>query len=164
MSEFPLLFTVSSYNPDDRFDVSALCRLEAVGIEVVTSLSLAILSAYNTVGLTLEWDGVYNSDPKTQCWWRVEGQVDCFIRKWAESARTLDSPSLTWRSLVRVLKTLELKELSQQMEEYLTAYSKANISKLVVSQALPRLQKVPRLQKFPCAQKIFFLSILIWQK
>ena len=104
--------------------MSALCRLEAVGIEVVTSLSLAIISVYNTMGLTLQWDGVYNSDPRAQNWWSDEGQVDCFIQKWAKSARTLDSPSLTWRSLVGVLETLELKELSQQMEEYLTAYSK----------------------------------------
>ena len=129
--EVPLFFTVSSYSPDDQFDMSALCRLEAVGIEMVTSLSLAIPSVYNTVGLTLEWDNMYNSDPRAQNWWSDEGQVDCFIRKWAAGTRTLDSPPLTWRSLVRVLETLELKELSQQMEEYLTTYSKYLVSQEV---------------------------------
>ena len=83
----------------------------------MTSLSLAVPSVYNTVGLTLKC-------PRGQYWWSDEGQVDYFVSKWAKGARRLDSPPLTWRSLVRVLETLELKELSQQMEEYLTAYSK----------------------------------------
>ena len=95
--------------------MSALCRLEAAGIEVVTSLSSLdiIPSLYSSVGLDSEQDSDHSL-------LRIEDKIDHFVRKWAESGLL----PLTWRSLVQVLEKLELQTLREKMEGYLASYSK----------------------------------------
>lgn len=87
---------VSPYDPDSQFSRSALSRLEAARIPVLSSLAkIDGEQLEKTIGLSI-------------------GDYDDTLDRWIESC----NPP-TWKSLYDVLKELDLEELSEQIEEYL---------------------------------------------
>ena len=88
--------------------MSALSRLEGVGIQVVTSLAKVHTELIQAAGITLEHRLV--SDPAQA--------VEIVISQWESPGKSRLSP--TWMSLFDVLKKLELNELSVQIEDYLS--------------------------------------------
>ena len=91
--------TVSPYHPDSHFSMNALDRLEATGIKIVTSLYGLHTKLVDILGVDKSWS------------------VSYVINKWM-SGRS-HRPS-TWRTLLDILKKLDLVELSQQIEDYLS--------------------------------------------
>ena len=89
---------MSAYNPDSQFSKGALSRLEAAGIPVLTSLEkvdeklAAAIGAQNTSKV---------------------------LKKWA-SGEFLSTRPPIWRTLYEVMRELDLEELSQEIEEYLS--------------------------------------------
>ena len=94
--------------------MSALSRLEGVGIQVVTSLAKVHTELIQAAGITLEHRLV--SDP-TQA-------VEIVISQWQSPGKSRLPP--TWTSLFGILKKLELKELSVQIEDYLSGEWRLN--------------------------------------
>ena len=94
---------VSPYDSDSRFSMNSLSRLEeGAGIKIVTSLAEipAQLAAVLGVRLmTVE-----------------EKQVEIVIGKW-ESGQS--QHPITWRSLLDILKELDLEDLSQEIEDFM---------------------------------------------
>ena len=88
--------------------MSALSRLEGVGIQVVTSLAKVYTKLIQAAGITLEHRLV--SDPAQA--------VEIVISQWKSPGKSRLPP--TWTSLFGILKILELKELSVQIEDYLS--------------------------------------------
>ena len=89
----------SPYNPDVPFSVSSLSRLEATGIQIVASLN----------DLRRELEDILGVDK-----FGSAGEV---ISEWV-SGRSRHPP--TWRALHDILRELDLVELSQQIEDYLS--------------------------------------------
>ena len=87
---------MSQYDPDCRFSWSSLSRLEAAGIPVVTSLAEKQKRLVAAIGVT------------------CDGSVEDVTRKWLEKKKP------TWRLLYDMLKKLDLEELSEQIEDYLS--------------------------------------------
>ena len=90
---------VSPYNPDSQFTIKALSRLEATGIKIDTSL----------YGLHTKLVDILGVDKSLS--------VSEAISEWV-SGRSHHPP--TWRRLLDVLRKLDLVELSQQIEDYLS--------------------------------------------
>ena len=93
--------------------MSALSRLEGVGIQVVTSLAKVNTELVKAAGINLSsWIDLRQllSDPVKS--------VEIVISQWKSPGKSRLSP--TWTSLFDVLKKLELNELSVQIEDYLT--------------------------------------------
>lgn len=93
---------VSPYDPDSRFSRSALYKLEAAGMPVVTSLAKVSSEFVRVIGLL------------TQTY-----TIDEVIELWLNGECRTDLPP-TWRSLYGVLRGLDLAELSEQIEHYLS--------------------------------------------
>ena len=92
--------TVSPYDPDSRFSMNSLTRLEGgAGIKIVTSLAEIPARLAAAIGVAGE-----------------EQQVEIVIGKW-ESGQS--QHSVTWRSLLDVLRRLDLEDLSQEIEDYM---------------------------------------------
>ena len=104
---------MSPYDPDSRFSMSALCRLENKGIPVLTALETLHRELVETAMVNFT-EAAQNEYRKTQ---NPSDSVEIVIRQWTLG----DSPGLTptWRSLHQVLRQLGLEELSQQIEEFL---------------------------------------------
>ena len=108
------LLIVSPYDPDSQFSMSALCRLENKGIQVLKSLEplhkeLAVVAKVTlSGGANSEY---MRSDPRNA--------TEIVIRQWTLG----DKPTLppTWRSLYEVLRELGLEDLSQEIEEFLSS-------------------------------------------
>ena len=94
--------------------MNALSRLEGVGIQVVTSLAKVHTELIQAAGITLEHRLV--SDPAHA--------IEIVIRKWESPGKSHLPP--TWTSLFGILKKLELKELSVQIEDYLSGEWRSN--------------------------------------
>lgn len=94
--------------------MGALCRLENAGIQVLTSLAEG--DNYEKIGRAVKIRNFSN---------RVEVVIDQWLLE--------KSPVLppTWRSLYQVLRELNLKELSQQIEEFLTSEYNSSLMKSV---------------------------------
>ena len=92
--------------------MSALSRLEGVGIQVVTSLAKVNTELVKAAGINLSWTDLRQllSDNAKS--------VKIVISQWKSPGKSRLSP--TWTSLFDVLKKLKLKELSEQIEDYLT--------------------------------------------
>ena len=93
---------MSPYDPDSQFSKSALSRLEAAGIPVLTSLKgMGVKKIADSIG------------------------VDCpsywcnILDEWASGKISGNRPP-TWRSLYGVMREHDLKKLSQEIEEYLS--------------------------------------------
>ena len=100
---------VSPYDPDSRFSMSHLTRLEAAEIKVVTALrdNIDSLKKCLKLGLTRSKNVPYPPG--------LEHVMDM----WAWESRE-DCPLMTWRSLLHIiLQKLNLRELSQHVEYYL---------------------------------------------
>ena len=96
---------VSPYDPDSQFSEDALSRLEAAGIPVLTSVweedkELQVAMATD-IGHQLE-------DPS------------CELLEMIVYRKLSRTRPPTWRSLHEVLRKLDLEELSQEIEEYLS--------------------------------------------
>ena len=94
--------------------MTALSRLEGVGIQVVTSLAKVHTELIQAAGITLEHRLV--SDPAEA--------VEIVINQWESPGKSRLPP--TWTSLFGILKKLELKELSVQIEDYLSGEWRLN--------------------------------------
>ena len=90
------MHAVPAYDPDSQFSVGALSRLEAAGIPVLTELE--------KVG---DWS--LSADTTSH---------KAFDDMWF--SKKLGTRPPTWRSLYEVLRELDLEELSQEIEEYLS--------------------------------------------
>lgn len=98
---FHLCSPASPYDPDGQFSFSALSRLEASGIPVVSQLEKNLVEVAATIGVP--YCGPYCH--------RV-------IEQWIKSKETSYPP--TWRSLYEVLRKTGVEDLSEQIEEYLS--------------------------------------------
>ena len=101
--------TVSRYNPDSRFSMSALTRLEDTGLQIFTSLNRSRTELKNILGMDTLW-----------C---VQNHWNCIlgsdvIEEWVSGRLSRHSP--TWMTLLNILRKLNLVELSQQIEDYLS--------------------------------------------
>ena len=90
---------MSPYNPDSQFSMNALDRLEATGIKIVTSLFDLHTKLVDILDVDKSWS------------------VSRALREWV-SGRSRNAP--TWRTLHDILRKLDLVELSQQIEDYLS--------------------------------------------
>ena len=93
---------MSPYDPDSRFSRSALYKLEAAGIPVMASLAKVSGEFVRVVGLLTQ---TYTTDKVIDLWLNGESKTDL---------------PPTWRSLYGVLRGLDLVELSEQIELYLS--------------------------------------------
>ena len=89
--------------------MSALSRLEGVGIQVVTSLAKVHTKLIQAAGIRTVWHQLPSDSSKA---------VEIVISQWKSPGKSRLPP--TWTSLFNVLKKLELIELSVQIEDYLT--------------------------------------------
>ena len=92
--------------------MSALSRLEGVGIQVVTSLAKVHTELIRAVGITLN-ETVRHQLPSDRA-----KAVEVVINQWESPGKSCLPP--TWTSLFGILKKLELKELCVQIEDYLS--------------------------------------------
>ena len=83
----------------------ALSKLEYAGVQIITSLKAIHYQLTAHIGISV---GTYYRDP--------EEYVKQAIILW-KSGRSCFPP--TWKSLLSVLKKLNLEELSQQIKDYL---------------------------------------------
>ena len=100
------LVAVSPYDPDSLVSMSSLSRLEeGAGIKIVSSLvEIPTQQLLSTARIFLEAV--------------TEGaSIEVIVRQWIESGYSLRPP--TWRSLLAVLRELDLTDLSQQIEDYM---------------------------------------------
>ena len=99
---------MTPYDPDSRFTMSSLTRLEAAGIKVVTALRDNIDYLKRKLGLLAARPYSINS----------------VVKKWEVSALSGQKavkapPPMTWRSLLQILSQgMNLKDLSQQIEDF----------------------------------------------
>ena len=96
---------MSPYDPDSLFSMSSLSRLEeGAGIKIVSSLAkIPTQQLLSTTGISLKAV--------------TEGaSIEVTVGQW-ESGNSQHPP--TWRSLLAVLRKLDLTDLSQQIEDYM---------------------------------------------
>ena len=96
---------MSPFDLDGPFRMSALSKLEYAGVHILTSLKANYDQLMTHTGVRISY--VYKDSPE---------DVEKVIHEW-ESGRTHFPP--TWKSLLKELKELHLKELSQQIENFL---------------------------------------------
>ena len=103
--------TVSPYDPDSRFSMSSLSRLEhGAGIKVITSLAVYYTQLMSFAGIAL-----YNKNfIKTKT--GSEKVLEIVLKEW-ETGKSSRPP--TWQSLLDILNELDLDDLSKQIEDYL---------------------------------------------
>ena len=104
------------YNVDDQFNNSALHKLEAAGIPVLSSLA----PLHKELASALEIDKILRRAPIFNLTRTSPTQqqinLDLVLDLW-RSGKSFLIPS--WRSLYETLRQLGLKELSQQIAKYL---------------------------------------------
>ena len=103
-----LFYIVSPYDPDSRFTMNSLYRLEAMGINVVSPLAEVNPEMISVAGISLDMPSQEGMS-KTSC-------LELVIEKWENGFSHLPP---TWRSLMRVLKELHLNDMNQQIEDCL---------------------------------------------
>jgi hypothetical protein len=109
-----LIIAVLSYDPDSCFSISALFKLEAAGVPVVTLLARNLPQFVKACGVALNTK-------------KSEGSVVAALKQW--NTESHPQPR-TWRSLFEVLNKVDLGNLSHQIEEYLTGELKGGINLL----------------------------------
>ena len=108
------LHSVPPYDPDSQFSKGALSKLEAAGIPVLTSLENVGKELAAAIG------SHYTSD------------CNVLLEEWASEEISSTRPP-TWRSLYEVMRELDLEELSQEIEEYLSCES----LRVCIAKAIP---------------------------
>ena len=94
------------YNPDSRFSLSALCRLEAAGIRVLRSLSGSVDRLCKELGVN-GYKYKFISDYT----------IERAMTSWVAGECGPEYPP-TWDGLLRLMWKLRLKELSRRVEEF----------------------------------------------
>ena len=96
------VFPVSPYDPDSRFYMSSLASLETAGIKVVTALRDNIDRLEKTLGL----HAIKEKNP-----------VEYVMELWECEP---NDPPKTWKTLLKIIsQVMDLRELCQQIEDYL---------------------------------------------
>ena len=90
---------MSPYNPDSHFSMNSLDRLMATGMDIFKLLYDVLAELKDIFGLGKLWS------------------VSEVLNGWV-SGRSRYPP--TWRTLLDILRKLDLVELSQQIEDYLS--------------------------------------------
>ena len=94
---------MTPYDPDSRFSMKSFFTLEeGAGIKIVASLAEIPTQLAAILGVSLMTG--------------EEQQVEIVIEKW-ESGQS--QHPRTWRSLLNILKELDLEDLSQEIEDYM---------------------------------------------
>lgn len=102
------IHTVSPFNIDGEFSISAVERLEAAGVPVITSINKRLNRTRIMQMLNLEMQQFPDHVWERLCTWQTLFAVG-------------DNPRhRTWGSLFQVLRELDLKELGEEIEVYLT--------------------------------------------
>ena len=105
---------MSTYDPDSKLSMGSLWGLEINGMKIVTSLGDNITRLQAVAKITLhEWDlkdWTGRQLSVTRC-------VEILMKRWGGRK---GFQALTWRSLLNVLREMDLGELSLQMEDYLS--------------------------------------------
>ena len=100
------------YSVDDHFSISALYKLEAAGIPVLSSLAPLYKELASALEIP-EAEMEKQTSPPRHMTWQL---LDIVMELWVSGK----SPLLpTWRSLYEILRQLGLKVLSKQIAEYL---------------------------------------------
>ena len=101
---------VSSY-PDSSLSMGSLSALEHAGIEIVKPLEEHLTELQSVTGITI---------PIPVRWrlpeWKQETGLMQLINRWGQGEGCL---LLTWRSLLDKLQVMNLRYLSQQIDDYL---------------------------------------------
>ena len=91
--------------------MNVLYRLELVGINVVTSLAKVYTQVMRTAGLTM-----YESLRESLSGCKTDIKcLEVIVKEWVEFGNAYFPP--TWRSLLNMLRQLNMESLSQQIEE-----------------------------------------------
>ncbi len=93
---------VSPYDHSHKFSKSALCRLEAAGINVVTSLETHHTELVKTL---------YSRHQHSYS--RCEP-----VREWVNNSTGTNHPP-TWRGLYDVLRKMNMEKMAQEIEQFL---------------------------------------------
>ena len=100
------MHAVTSYDPDSRFTTSALSRLEGVGIPVMTSLNTNIQLLRPVLSTSVPNAYTFND-------------TTSLLNTWLSSHVSNCLPP-TWKSLLLIIRLLNLDDLAQQIETYLS--------------------------------------------
>ena len=98
-----------TYDPDSQFTISALSRLEDVGIPVITSLNTKIQILHRVLSLFV---------PNVTIFTNFKDTITLFDT-WLHSNLLSDLPP-TWKYLLLIIRLLNLDELAQRMETFLS--------------------------------------------
>ena len=101
-----VLQTVTSCDPDSQFTTLALSRLKGVGIPVMTSLN-ANIQLLQQVLVTFVPDTYIYTDTKS------------LLQVWLSYGVSCRLPP-TWKNLFLIIRLLNLNDLVQRMESYLS--------------------------------------------
>ena len=101
--KFPI---VASYDPDSQFTMSALSRLEDVGIPVMTSLFVNTYLFRQVLSVIIPYLSVFYDTP-------------LLLNAWISYGMSSSLPP-TWKNLLLIIRLLNLGELAQQVETYLS--------------------------------------------
>ena len=99
--------TVTSYDPDSLFTMSALSRLEGVGIPILTSLETNIQLLQHVLSFIPTSHTYTQSTSLLDAWLSCHSGVSSHI-------------SPTWKNLLLIIRLLNLDDLAQRMETYLS--------------------------------------------
>ena len=105
------MYAVPAYDPDSQLSMSALYRLEAAGIKVVTTLAGIHKHLTATAGIFLN---DYIRSTFSTC--GPEECVEAVISNWLYRRCSLPP---TWRSLLDVMRSQGLEELAEEIEIHL---------------------------------------------
>ena len=110
------LHAVTSYDPDSHFTMSALSQLEGVGIPVITSLNTNVYRFQQVLSVFVPYlSAFYNASSLLNAWL---------------SSGVLSRLPPTWKSLLLIIHLLNLDELAQKMEIYLSGSIEEQHSKI----------------------------------
>ena len=106
---------------DGTFSLSALSRLEGKGLQVLSALDEIHTQLAAIVEVTPDQYLEMTLKRLTDKKWSTFGlRAEDVLSKWIEGQGKYPP---TWRALLEVLKELNLRELSQRIENYLTTSS-----------------------------------------
>lgn len=107
-----------SYDEDSQFSLSALCKLEAAGVPVMSSLAHFPREMASKAGIseTLTRDSHACGYPMwDETAAMLQGYLNSALRLWLSGKSTMPP---TWRSLYEVMRRMNFVELSQQAQRY----------------------------------------------
>ena len=119
------LHVVTSYDPDMQFSISALSRLEGIGIPVMTSLEI------NTP-LLQHFLSTFVPDAYTYI------HLESLLNAWLSSG-VFSSLRPTWRNLLLIIRLLNQDDLAQRMESYLSGTAEEQHSKMGTDESKSKL-------------------------